>query len=124
MDSGVPVKKASGGLIYGPGSATSDSILARLSRGEYVVNAASVKQYGTSMLDAINSKTYGVNKFNPAISGAAGSAANGSVVYNINTTVNVDNADARAIADMASKETLKQLKVMQAKNNKANVVGY
>lgn len=34
---------ASGGLISGPGSGKSDSILARLSAGEYVVNAAATK---------------------------------------------------------------------------------
>jgi hypothetical protein len=34
---------ATGGLISGPGSGTSDSILARLSAGEYVVNAAATK---------------------------------------------------------------------------------
>ncbi len=35
---------ASGGLVSGPGSGTSDSIMARLSAGEYVVNAASTKK--------------------------------------------------------------------------------
>lgn len=36
-------KYASGGLVSGPGSGTSDSIMARLSAGEYVVNAAATK---------------------------------------------------------------------------------
>lgn len=47
---------AAGGLIRGPGSGTSDSIPARLSNGEYVVNAAAVAQPGgRAFLDAINS---------------------------------------------------------------------
>jgi len=48
------VGAASGGYISGPGTATSDSIPARLSNGEYVVRAAAVKTYGASFLEAIN----------------------------------------------------------------------
>ncbi|WP_324730971.1 tape measure protein [Pseudomonas paeninsulae] len=45
---------ATGGHVRGPGSGTSDSIMARLSNGEYVMRAAAVKQYGTTMLDKMN----------------------------------------------------------------------
>ncbi len=45
---------ASGGLISGPGSSTSDSIPARLSNGEFVVNAAATRQH-RQLLEAINS---------------------------------------------------------------------
>ena len=51
---GSTVAAASGGYISGPGSATSDSIPARLSDGEYVVRAAAVKTYGADFLEAIN----------------------------------------------------------------------
>lgn len=44
---------ASGGLINGPGSGTSDSILARLSNGEYVVNAASTAKH-LPLLEQLN----------------------------------------------------------------------
>lgn len=44
---------AAGGLIRGPGSGTSDSILARLSDGEYVVHAAATKA-NLGLLHAIN----------------------------------------------------------------------
>lgn len=47
-------KAASGGYISGPGTSTSDSIPARLSDGEYVIRAASVKKYGVGFLDAVN----------------------------------------------------------------------
>ena len=50
-----PVSKASGGHISGPGSATSDSIPAMLSNGEYVVNAGAVSHYGKGTFDALNS---------------------------------------------------------------------
>lgn len=45
---------ATGGLIRGPGSATSDSIQARLSNGEYVLKASAVKSLGVSTLDMLN----------------------------------------------------------------------
>ena len=44
----------SGGYITGPGSETSDSIPAFLSKGEYVVKADAVKRIGVDVLDAIN----------------------------------------------------------------------
>ncbi|WP_395593376.1 tape measure protein [Pseudomonas sp. B26140] len=45
---------ATGGLIAGPGNGTSDSIFARLSNGEYVMNADSVRMFGTGLLDQMN----------------------------------------------------------------------
>ncbi len=47
-------KFAGGGLVSGPGSATSDSIPARLSAGEYVVRAAAVRHVGVAFLDSLN----------------------------------------------------------------------
>ena len=46
-------KRASGGSISGPGTGTSDSILARLSNGEYVINAKSTAKY-RPLIEAIN----------------------------------------------------------------------
>lgn len=43
-----------GGYITGAGTATSDSIPARLSDGEYVIKAASVNAVGTDALDYLN----------------------------------------------------------------------
>lgn len=45
---------AAGGYIRGAGSGTSDSILARISNGEFVVNAAATSRH-RSMLETINS---------------------------------------------------------------------
>lgn len=50
----VPLMAASGGYIRGPGTGTSDSIPARLSDGEFVVNAAATAK-NRSLLEAINS---------------------------------------------------------------------
>lgn len=51
-DGGV-VQAATGGLINGPGTSTSDSIPARLSDGEFVVNAAATRR-SLDLLHAIN----------------------------------------------------------------------
>lgn len=66
-----------GGLIKGPGTPTSDSILgvfgsgarARVSDTEYVIRAASVRKYGVGLFDALNRGTV------PALAG--GGAAGG-----------------------------------------------
>ena len=47
-------KFADGGYVSGAGTATSDSIPARLSNGEYVLKASSVKALGTDFLDTLN----------------------------------------------------------------------
>lgn len=45
---------AGGGHVRGPGTGTSDSILARLSDGEFVVKAKAVRKYGLGFLRALN----------------------------------------------------------------------
>ena len=57
---------ATGGYISGPGTGTSDSILARLSNGEYVMTADSVRMFGTGMLDQMNAGNL------PAFAGGGG----------------------------------------------------
>lgn len=43
------------GLLKGPGTKTSDSLIARLSTGEYVMRAAAVDKYGPTFMNMINS---------------------------------------------------------------------
>jgi hypothetical protein len=64
-DGGEVQSHPDGGLIAGPGTGTSDSILEmspnggayRTSNREYIVKAASVAKYGVPLLDALNSGT-------------------------------------------------------------------
>ena len=42
------------GTVHGPGTGTSDSILARLSAGEFVMKNAAVRAYGTGFMHAVN----------------------------------------------------------------------
>lgn len=45
---------ATGGILRGPGTGTSDSILARLSNGEGVINARAVQYYGADLIHRLN----------------------------------------------------------------------
>ena len=53
---GAPLRRAGGGAVHGPGTSTSDSILTRLSDGEYVVNAASYAA-NAGLVQAINASS-------------------------------------------------------------------
>ncbi|MFI9235763.1 phage tail protein [Streptomyces sp. NPDC053079] len=54
---GVPLMRAGGGRITGPGTGTSDDVPIMASNGEYVVRASAVKKYGSRFLDALNAGT-------------------------------------------------------------------
>jgi TP901 family phage tail tape measure protein len=49
-----PTHNATGGRIVGPGTATSDSIPAMLSNGEFVIRTAAVQKYGESFFQQAN----------------------------------------------------------------------
>ncbi len=58
----APPGHADGGLITGPGTGTSDSILARLSNGEYVMPARATSAY-RPILDAMRSMRFSLPRF-------------------------------------------------------------
>lgn len=75
----VKLAYADGGYVSGPGGSRSDSIPARLSNGEFVMNAASVKTYGLDFMNSLNQMKYGRM---PVSAGSAASSNGGSqVVY-------------------------------------------
>lgn len=88
---------ANGGYVSGPGTGTSDSIMARLSNGEFVVNAAATKR-NRALLEAINSNE------RVSVAGGGGSVvstqSSGStqapVVTQPNVTVNLIEDRSRA----------------------------
>lgn len=77
-----------GGAVRGPGSGTSDSILARISNGEYVVKAASVRQYGVGLLDELNAGRLSAAGYTARPAAQYGVSHNASQVTN-NKTNNV-----------------------------------
>jgi len=101
---------ASGGQVHGPGTGRSDSIPARLSNGEFVVNAASTKK-NLGLLHAINGNRPlaladgghvqgGAAAFRPVgLSAAASSVqASSSTQLTYAPTINAPNSDMAAVA--------------------------
>ena len=78
---------AEGGHVSGPGTATSDSIPAMLSNGEFVVNAKATRKYG-NLLHAINS-------------GRIPAFADGGAVSSMSTSSNIAGALAKNSANGA-----------------------
>lgn len=86
-------KFATGGFVSGPGTGTSDSIPARLSNGESVINARSTAMFGP-LLSSLNQAGGGV-AFNPAAGGQREgyeflAAAVAAGMKNVNLHVAVD----------------------------------
>jgi TP901 family phage tail tape measure protein len=104
------VARANGGPVYGPGTATSDSINARLSNGEYVVRASAVAR-NRLLLDAIN---YGsaTPTFVPTASRyadgglvRADAAGSNSVSYPVNYNAPVYVVDPEELARASQRRT-------------------
>lgn len=76
---------ATGGYVSGPGTGTSDSIMARLSNGEFVVNAKATKR-NRQLLEAINSneRVSVVGRVGAVASMPAGSPGASGIQQNIN----------------------------------------
>lgn len=83
-DGGIIPGFASGGghRVRGPGTGTSDSILARLSAGEYVNTDESRRYWGTDFFDSLNRKMLPTSFMN-MLGAAAGSGGNSGPVTNV-----------------------------------------
>lgn len=101
-------KKAAGGYITGPGTGTSDSIPAMLSKGEYVIRSAAVDRIGVGALNAINAGA------TPEFSngGSVDDAAGGDV------NLSVSALDAKSFMDFLNRGGLKQIKQALHENNR------
>jgi hypothetical protein len=91
---GNMVARAAGGIVYGPGTSTSDSIPARLSNGEYVIKADSVQHYGKAFFDSLNAQRFAVGGY----VGTAGTAPAGAA-QPFPDTVRLDRASVEALGD-------------------------
>ena len=87
---------ASGGIISGTGTSTSDSIPAMLSDGEYVLNAAAVRRIGIPALNAINSGSIRQFAQGGYVSPGPGKAVSVNGMPNI--IVNISNASGMPLA--------------------------
>jgi hypothetical protein len=64
--------RAAGGYVRGPGTGTSDSIVARVSDGEFITRAAAVRHYGTGLFEALNQQRFEFGGLVDAIHALAG----------------------------------------------------
>ncbi|MCQ2363185.1 MAG: tape measure protein [Acidaminococcaceae bacterium] len=94
---------ADGGFVSGEGTSTSDSIPAMLSNGEYVLNAAAVRNVGRPQLDAINAgaRHYVSGGY---VGGAAGTFGGRAVTFNVSAL------DTSGFADYLAKGGLDAIK--------------
>jgi hypothetical protein len=86
--------RATGGLIRGPGTGTSDSIPTMLSNGEYVLRSSAVSRIGVDMLDALNSGQP-TGTMVPLTRGTTGPATGGDT-YNVTIHGGLDSAETIA----------------------------
>jgi TP901 family phage tail tape measure protein len=115
---GTAAKAATGGMIYGPGTGTSDSIPTYLSNGEFVVRASETAKH-RPLLERINSGAQSVAGY--AKGGMVGGKIGGLNV-NIGTEGNIDpaltglkNVYAAADADVAKQNALVDKQIAAAK---------
>lgn len=91
-----------GGPVRGPGTGTSDSILARLSNGEYVIPAKQVDEYGQPFFDALRNGRLGralptTASTRPAYAGAPATRGRASASSSVNATFNIASMDPVAV---------------------------
>ena len=99
-----------GGFVSGPGTSTSDSIPAMLSKGEYVVRASSVGAYGLDFMNALNQQRVG---FEPASQSMALQSSTGSSVVYLSPE---DRALLRAAVDRPIALYTENSKIAQSAN--------
>jgi hypothetical protein len=101
--------RADGGLVTGPGSATSDSIPTMLSNGEYVVRASAVSAYGVDFMNALNSQRIPMAASAPAPAAISGGS---TIAY----LAPEDRALLRAVADRPVALYADNTKIAQSAN--------
>ena len=88
-DGGIVQRFSNGGAVWGAGTATSDSIPAMLSNGEFVINAASTRRH-RALLEAINKNRYASGGVVGGVPSPALFGAKPAGGLTVNLTVNVD----------------------------------
>ncbi len=112
---------AAGGPVFGPGTSTSDSILARLSSGEFVHPTRRVQQYGMDFMESLRRGLIPVASVRALMGDFAGAmprlptrgfAAGGQVTTQQSTLVlNIGGRSFEASADQATITSLRRFAV-------------
>jgi len=126
-------------LLSGPGTGTSDSILARfadggmvrVSDGEYIINADTVSRLGVPFFDRINGMKNGGLMLNYDIpkysmggklrynDGGRMSSPSNNALYNINVNLNGSNLSPEDVARAISRE----MQMREAMNGRVRTIG-
>lgn len=120
-DHGVrdPVKRAGGGKMSGPGTGTSDSILAAVSTGEWVIRERAASYYGDGLMAAINGMSIPRSAI-PRFAGG-GQVGGGTTIVRVpvsetstyDAPINVEHMHVSDIADLRRQESLARLRAGQ-----------
>lgn len=95
------VHMSTGGPIDGPGTSTSDSIPALLSKGEFVVKASTVDRYGVDFFERINAQRFATGGYvggSPGITELGGNKVNVTIG---DTSIDARGADASMLPQIA-----------------------
>ena len=105
---------ADGGYVSGPGTSRSDSIPARLSNGEFVMSANSVKHWGVGLLDNLNNRKMPNLAFeSPSYNGGSNVSKSATIVMNVNTP---DANSFRRSETQMGKDAAEQLRRSMQRN--------
>ena len=89
---------AKGGHVQGPGTGTSDSILARLSNNEFVMTSRTVDHYGVGFLNALNQRRLPKFANGGHVGGKSGNydglfnSSNNAQSNEVSITINIDHS--------------------------------
>ena len=89
---------AKGGHVQGPGTGTSDSILARLSNNEFVMTSRTVDHYGVGFLNALNQRRLPKFANGGHVGGKSGNydglfnSSNNTQSNEVSITINIDHS--------------------------------
>jgi hypothetical protein len=117
---------AQGGLVDGPGTDTSDNLLARLSPGEFVVTAPAVRKYGAGfferanagvldLYDAMSASAAGITRPMSLAGGSGGSPGGAAAAPQVHIVQVYNDQD---LLRVLQSELGKQIVVTHIKNNK------
>ena len=105
---------ADGGYVSGPGTSRSDSIPARLSNGEFVMSAASVRHWGVGLLDNLNNRRMPNLAFeSPSYNSGSNISKSGTIIMNVNTP---DANSFRRSETQIGKDAAEQLRRSMQRN--------
>jgi hypothetical protein len=95
---------ATGGYVSGEGTGTSDSIMSRISNGEYVVKAETVRNVGVGFMNSLNNGSLAVNAMPAFANGGIMGTVSGAAVHSggqsetVNLSIDLGGGDTALLS--------------------------